>query len=85
MLSINMFGQMSISYNGASIAAKLSKKLMALICLLVLNAHREMSREKITAYLWPDSEEESARYNLRYNLWVLKKVIPLDANGESFV
>jgi len=85
MLSINMFGQMSISYNGASIAAKLSKKLMALICLLVLNAHREMSREKITAYLWPDSDEESARYNLRYNLWVLKKVIPLDTNGQSFV
>ena len=36
MLSIKMFGQMNISNNGVSIADKLSKKLMALICLLVL-------------------------------------------------
>jgi DNA-binding SARP family transcriptional activator len=85
MLSIKMFGQMNISNNGVSIADKLSKKLMALICLLVLNANREVSREKIIAYLWPDSAEESARYNLRYNLWLVKKLIPLDANEQSFI
>lgn len=85
MLSINMLGQVNISYNGVRIADKLSKKQVALICLLVLNADREMSRERISAYLWPDSDEAAARYNLRYNLWAVKKLIPPDENGQNFI
>ncbi|HPO04826.1 MAG TPA: BTAD domain-containing putative transcriptional regulator [Bacillota bacterium] len=85
MLSINMLGQVNISRNGVSITDKLSTKLMALVCLLVLNADREMNRERISAYLWPDSDEEAARYNLRYNLWMVKKLIPADANGQNFI
>ncbi len=85
MLSINLLGQVNISCNGVRIAEKLSTKLTALICLLVLNADREMSRERISAYLWPDSDEEAARYNLRYNLWTAKKLIPPDRNGENFI
>ncbi len=85
MLSISMLGQVNISYNGVSIADKLSTKLVAMICLLVLNSHREMSRDRLSAYLWPDSDEEAARYNMRYNLWKVKKLIPLDAKGQSFI
>ena len=85
MLSINMLGQVNISYNGVSIADKLSTKLVAMICLLVLNSDREMSRDRLSAYLWPDSDEEAARYNMRYNLWKVKKLIPTDAKGQSFI
>ncbi len=85
MLSINMLGQVNISYNGVSIADRLSTKLVAMICLLVLNSDREMSRERLSAYLWPDSDEEAARYNMRYNLWKVKKLIPSDAKGQSFI
>jgi DNA-binding SARP family transcriptional activator len=85
MLSIKMLGQVNISYNGVNITDKLSTKLIALICLLVLNHNREMSRERLSAYLWPDSDEEAARYNLRYNLWMVKKLIPADANGQNFI
>lgn len=85
MLSIKMLGRGNISYNGVSITDKLSIKLFALICLLVLNHNREMSRERLSAYLWPESDEETARYNLRYNLWLAKKLIPVDANGQNFI
>ena len=47
MLSIKMLGQVNISYNGVNITDKLSTKLIALICLLVLNHNREMSREVV--------------------------------------
>ncbi|GAB1476432.1 BTAD domain-containing putative transcriptional regulator [Bacillota bacterium] len=85
MLTISMLGQMNISYKDVSITDKLSTKLMALVCLLILNSNREMSRERLSAYLWPDSDEESARYNMRYSLWKTKKLIPPDEEGQSFL
>ncbi len=85
MLSINMLGKVNISYNGVNITDQLSTKLVALICLLVLNSKREMSRDRLAAYLWPDSDEEAARYNMRYNLWKVKKFIPPHPEGQSFI
>ncbi len=85
MLTINMLGKVNINYKGTSIADKASSKLVALICLLVLNKNRDMSKEKIIAYLWPDSNEEAAKSNLRFNLWTIKKMIPQDLNGEDFI
>jgi DNA-binding SARP family transcriptional activator len=85
MLSIKMLGQVNISCNGVNITDKMSTKQIALICLLVLNHDREMNREKLCAYLWPDSDEEAARYNLRYNLWKMKNLIPADPKGQNFI
>ncbi|MBK5246194.1 MAG: hypothetical protein JJE49_02830 [Peptostreptococcaceae bacterium] len=85
MLTINMLGKVNINYEGTSIADKTSSKLVALICLLVLNKSRDMSKEKIISYLWPDSNEEAAKSNLRFNLWSIKKIIPQDVKGEEFI
>ena len=32
------------------------------------------AREKLAAYLWPDSAASAAKYNLRYTLWQIKKL-----------
>ncbi len=85
MLTVNMLGKANISHDGESIADKLSNKLVALICLLVLNRERDMSREKIITYLWPDSSDEAAKYNLRFNLWTIRKNVPKDENDEEFI
>lgn len=85
MLTINMLGKVNITFNGVSIDDKLSQKLVALICLLVLNMDRDMSKEKIASYLWPDSKDDAAKYNLRYNLWMIKKLIPQDENGQNLI
>lgn len=85
MLQIRLLGKTKISYNGEFLDKQLSTKAQALIYLLIVNKGKFLSREKIMAYLWPDSSEDAARYNLRYNLWQLKKLIPEDNSGEILV
>ncbi|MDD3169573.1 MAG: BTAD domain-containing putative transcriptional regulator [Eubacteriales bacterium] len=85
MLTINMLGKGAIFYDKECISDKLSSKLVALVCLLVLNKNRDMSREKIITYLWPDSDDEAAKSNLRFNLWNIRKAIPQSCDGEDFI
>lgn len=85
MLTIKMLGKGAVFYDEECISDKLSSKLVALICLLVLNKNRNMSKEKIISYLWPDSRDEAAKSNLRFNLWSIKKIIPPNRDGEDFI
>jgi len=85
MLNICFLGKSKIEYSGKGIEDQLGNKAIALICLLVLNERRYLSREKIIGYLWPDSNIEAAKYNLRYNLWLIKKNISEDKNHNIFL
>lgn len=85
MLTIHFFGKSKIEYNGKIVGDQLGTKAYALICLLVLNDYRHLSRDKIIGYLWPDSNGDAARYNLRYNLWLIKKTIEKDENNHPFL
>ena len=85
MLNLSFFGKSKVEYNGKEIGDRLGNKAIALICLLVLNERRYLSREKIIGYLWPDSNTDAAKYNLRYNLWLIKKNILEDKNNNSFL
>ncbi|WP_160201619.1 MULTISPECIES: AfsR/SARP family transcriptional regulator [Anaerotruncus] len=78
-------GNLKILYRGKDITTQLGSKACALIFLLMESKGKGLSREKIIAYLWPDSKEEAARYNLRYNLWEIKKIIKEDADGNLFL
>lgn len=82
-LTVRMLGDVEISQAGISLLPKLSSKSMAIIALLICHDHRKLTREKIASMLWADSFE-TANYNLRYNLWNLKKVVP-PYNGEDFI
>ena len=85
MLNISFLGKSKFEYDGKGLEDQLGNKAVALICLLILNDKRYLSREKIVGYLWPDSNIEAAKYNLRYNLWLIKKNICEDANGNLFL
>ena len=85
MLKINFLGKITINYNGEDVTDKFGNKTLALLCMLILNQDKSLSREKITTYLWPDSNEEAAKYNLRYNLWTIKKHIGPDEDGNVFL
>nr|WP_315020442.1 BTAD domain-containing putative transcriptional regulator [uncultured Aminipila sp.] len=85
MLNISFLGKTKIKYNGVPIGETLGNKTIALICLLILNKKHYLSREKVVAYLWPDSSEDAAKYNLRFNLWQIKKNINPDSQGELFL
>lgn len=85
MLDIQFLGRVKIEYREKNVEEKLGSKAIALICLLALNRKRYISREKLEGYLWPDSNTEAARYNLRYNLWLIKKNIGPDEKNREFL
>lgn len=85
MLKLYFLGKANFEYNGEDITERLGNKTIALVCLLILNQNKYLSREKIITYLWPDSNEEAAKYNLRFNIWMIKKNIGADENAEQFL
>jgi len=85
MLNLYFLGKTRIEYNGKSVVESFRNKTIALICLLVINRDKYLSRERILDYLWPDSTEEAAKNNLRYNLWLIKKTIGANENSEEFL
>ncbi|HML36765.1 MAG TPA: BTAD domain-containing putative transcriptional regulator [Bacillota bacterium] len=84
-LSVNLLGRIEFKYGEKPLEHKLSNKGIALISLLMMDMGKEVSREKLITYLWADSDEEAARYNLRYNLWSIKKLIPSDEAGQELI
>ena len=85
MLDIKFLGKVTIEYDGLDITDKFSAKTKALLSLLILNKDKSLNREKIISYLWPDSSEDSGKFNLRFNLWQLRNIIGLDENGNKFL
>lgn len=85
MLNLYFLGKTKIEYNGKSVVESFRNKTIALICLLIINQDKYLSRERILDYLWPDSSEEAAKNNLRYNLWLIKKNIGTSASNEEFL
>nr|WP_315024790.1 BTAD domain-containing putative transcriptional regulator [uncultured Aminipila sp.] len=85
MLNISFLGKVTFEFNGENITEKIGSKATALVALLMLHTGKDMLREKIITYLWPDSNEDAAKYNLRYNLWQLKKSICRDSNSQDFI
>ncbi|WP_022819768.1 AfsR/SARP family transcriptional regulator [Fusobacterium russii] len=85
MLDIKFLGKVKIEYDGINIADRFGAKTKALLSLLILNKNKPLNREKIVSYLWPDSTEDSGKFNLRFNLWQLRNAIGLDKNGNEFL
>lgn len=85
MLNIKFLGKVKIEYDGIDITDKFGAKTKALLSLLILNKEKSLNREKIISYLWPDSTEDSGKFNLRFNLWQLGNAIGLDEEGNKFL
>ena len=81
MLKLYFLGKANFEYKGEDITERLGNKTIALVCLLILNQNKYLSREKLITYLWPDSNEDAAKYNI----WMIKKNIGTDENGEEFL
>lgn len=83
VLKIELYGTVNISFYGSDITDQLSKKSIGMIAYLLCTPYQQASKDTIRELFWIDAGEKAA-YNLRFNLWNIKKLIP-DIDGESFI
>lgn len=83
MLKINLYGDISIKINDCDITQQLSKKSIGIIAYLLNMPNCQASKDSLRDLFWIDAGEKAA-YNLRFNLWNIKKYIP-EVDGENFI
>jgi DNA-binding SARP family transcriptional activator len=66
------FGGLGIEADNGATPPRLRPPRLALLAVLAAANHRGVSREKLTALFWPESDEERARHSLRQNLYALR-------------
>jgi len=82
-LEIRLLGGFRVSLGGEVVRGFESQKVRALLALLACHPHRELTREQLADLLWPDSEPDAGRRNLRQALYNLRK--GLGARGREII
>ncbi len=75
-------GNIQIFFNDTNITPLLSGKSIALLAYLSFYRETKHKRNKIVDFLWGNSQDSSAKYNLRYNLWSINKIIKKPIIGK---
>jgi len=74
VLQLRTFGGLSIEVNGApATGAAVQRKTLALLALLAAAGKNGLSRDKLTAYLWPESDAEHGRSLLKQACYALRR------------
>jgi serine/threonine-protein kinase len=74
MLVLKTFGGLSLEVDGApGTRAAQQRKTLALLALLAAAGRRGLSRDKLSAYLWPESDAEHARNLLKQACYALRR------------
>ena len=80
MFRVRLFAGTSIDGPDGPVAgAALQRHRIALVALLATAPNRTLSRDKLVAYLWPESDDQRARHLLRSALHALRQVLGDDA------
>ena len=79
------FGHMDLVINDQSILGELSTKAIVLLCYLASHKGKVLSREKLASLFWDSGNMETARYNLRYNLWTLRKALRVKDSEKEII
>ena len=74
MLQIRLLGQFDVRSGGKRVVIS-SRAGQSLLAYLVLTAGTLHRREKLAGTLWPDIADETARKNLRQELWRIRKAL----------
>ena len=77
-------GQTQFLLDGVDVSGQISSKSAAILALILMNSSRQMRRSDLIGFLWGESEDDAAKYNLRFNLWQIKKTL-VQADGEPFL
>ncbi len=74
-LSLSLLGSLQVTLDGQPVTGFKSDKVRALLAYLAVETERPHRRESLSALLWPDILDRSARVNLRSALANLRRVI----------
>jgi TolB-like protein/DNA-binding SARP family transcriptional activator len=87
MFQLKLLGVPALEQDGALFTGRASQRhRIALLALLALAPGRRLSRDKLIAYLWPESDPDRARNLLKVSTYVLRSAIGEDAllsNGDE--
>src|SRR5262245_23456724 len=77
---LTVLGGASLTRSGSAMTGVASqRRSLALLAVLAVNEGRGISREKLTALLWPDADDESARNRLKQAIHVVRRELGADA------
>ncbi|MBI5035157.1 MAG: AAA family ATPase [Chloroflexi bacterium] len=82
VLEVRLLGQFDVRRDGATIAIP-SRAAQAFLAYLLLSIGTTHRREKLAGLFWPDTTEETARKNLRNELWRLRKTIETETPSKN--
>ena len=74
-VKLALLGPFQLQLNGAPVTHWKSKKVQALLAYLAAEDGRPHHRDSLAAMLWPDRPDRTARNNLRYALYHLRRAI----------
>ena len=80
LLSIELFGNLRITYGDQPITSVNTNRLQSLLGFLALECDAPQSREQLAFLLWPESGESQARTNLRQLLHNLRRALPAECS-----
>ncbi len=77
---LRLFGGLRLESAQITLTGRaIQKKRLALLALLGVTPGRRLSRDKLIAYLWPESDTERARHQLASSIYELRKALGEDA------
>ena len=89
MYRLQLLGGVSLEGPSGAVAGRVSHRhRLALLALLAAAGEKGLSRDKLVAYLWPESDTSHARHRLSDSLYVLRQALdedPVVVAGENIL
>ncbi len=85
MLHITFMGETRFLLDGVDVSDRISSKATAIIALVLMKESQQMRRSEIINFLWGESGDDAAKYNLRFNLWQIKKALVQEDGNSLFL
>ena len=74
MLRLRTLGGLTIEDENGPVAGAIARKRsLALLALVGLGSEQGVSRDRVLAFLWPESDTDRARNNLKQTLFQLRQ------------
>jgi DNA-binding SARP family transcriptional activator len=78
MLHLQTFGGLHLATDDGLAAPRLRPLRLGLLAAVAAAGERGISRERLAAYFWPDSDDEHGRHSLRQALYALRRELGVD-------